>query len=193
MIFLDGRPAELTARSARDLKLDEAGWADGAALTPGAATADQQMKLKTDTLFQSMALWAALALICWLSKAGLGLCAAVALAFPAIFYAYGRYRISVWSDSLVQRLALTPEPEARVSLDGTGLRVAGELTKWRDLSLEQADLVTIVHRYGRSLFVDRVEVAGPAVRYVLDRTLLSNGQQIVDNVYLRLSPPESET
>ena len=192
MIFLDGSPADLNARFARDVKLDEAPYAEGFALTPSAAMDAQQRKLRSATLLQTLALWAALAAIVWLSKAGVGVFLVGALAFPVIFYAYGGYRNSVWRGGVELRLGLTPAAETRVWLDGTGLHVAGELTKWRDLRLEQADLVSAVHRYGRSLFVDRVEVAGPAVRYALDRTLLSNGQQIVDGIYLRLSPSETD-
>ena len=105
MIFLDGSPADLNARFARDVKLDEAPYAEGFALTPSAAMDAQKRKLRSATLLQTLALWAALAAIVWLSKAGVGVFLVGALAFPVIFYAYGGYRISVWRGGLAAAAA----------------------------------------------------------------------------------------
>jgi hypothetical protein len=104
----------------------------------------------------------------------------------AVFFVLYRVRRKRWLKTLPERVLASPPPGSPIRLDETGLTLGDRFTCWDEIGVDRVDISSIGEIYGSSQYsVDRVLVHGPDFTFCLDRVMLLNGQEIVNDIYRR--------
>jgi hypothetical protein len=109
---------------------------------------------------------------------------AMAVAMPLVMglvYYVKRERLYA---SLPERSRASPPPGTAIRVDGSGVAIGSRSAAWKDVAVDGVDfsLVTAPRGY-RVYFIRRLHLRLDDVAFVLDRSLLSEGEAIVDAIY----------
>ena len=105
-----------------------------------------------------------------------------------LFFFLVRRRNSLFAASLGPRVSGLAAVGSKISLDATGLSIAGQVFPWLALGIDQVEFTKLSTRYLDVFLIERLLLSAPAGRVVLDPAMMQNGRVIVDNVWRRLRP-----
>jgi hypothetical protein len=110
----------------------------------------------------------------------------VVIALGAFFvFMHGR-RARIWRQDLPRRLEGMATEGTAIGVDATGVIVAGRTHPWSSLAIEQVEFGRYGNRRANMFTLDRLALAGPEGRVVLDPGLMRNGHLIIGNAWRRM-------
>jgi hypothetical protein len=113
---------------------------------------------------------------------------AVINALLALFFFFLlQRRTKTWNAKLAARVSGLPATGSAVSLDASGLGIAAQVFPWATLAIDQVEFAAFHTRNNETTYlIDRLSLAAPTGRVVLDPAMMKNGLLIVDNTWRRL-------
>jgi hypothetical protein len=100
-----------------------------------------------------------------------------------------RHRIRVWNRALDRRLAGLAPAGTTIGIDAKGPSLAGETFTWPSLAIEQVEITHFSSgpdQVDPVYVIDRLSLVASTHVIVLDKPMMRNGPQIVDNNWRRL-------
>jgi hypothetical protein len=110
-------------------------------------------------------------------------------ALVAFIYVFLGHRIKVWNRASERRASGLPPAGSVISLDASRLKVGDETFDWSNLGIELVEIRSFdrgPEASGRLNLIERLSLEAGPQAVVLDAAMISNGQRVVDNAWLRL-------
>jgi hypothetical protein len=195
-VLIDGKPVDgLTAKQERDLVLSRQEEAvQGSVLAADEATAAYARQTKRlFVILGSIAivLMLGMSLVADEDDRWVIVPAAVGIAglLATFVLLLLRHRIRVWNRALDRRLAGLAPAGTAIGIDAKGLSLAGETFTWPSLAIEQVEITHFSSGPDQAdpiYVIDRLSLVASTRVIVLDKPMMRNGPQIVDNIWRRL-------
>ena len=120
--------------------------------------------------------------------------AALIIAALGAFFAFMLWRRRRdWRRDLPRRLEGMAPAGSPIRVDATGVTVAGRTMPWQTLAIDQVEFSRYGTRRAIILTLERLTLAGPEGRVVLDPVLMRNGHLIVGNAWRRMRAGRAAT
>jgi hypothetical protein len=194
-VLIDGKPVDgLTAKQERDLVLSRQEEAvQGSVLAADEATAAYARQTKRlFVILGSIAIVLMLGMSLVADEDDRWVIVPVAIGIAGLLATFilllFRHRIRVWNRALDRRLAGLA-PGTAIGIDAMGLSLVGETFTWPSLAIEQVEITHFSSSPDQAdpiYVIDRLSLVASTRVIVLDKPMMRNGPQIVDNIWRRL-------
>jgi hypothetical protein len=190
-ITINDRPASgLSDDQERDVRLSRE-WSavQGSVLDSGAAASGILLRWRIVCIVFLALVWLVLYLVvngarsgdrAFLGTFGVAMAVLMPLVLGLVYY-LKRERLYA---SLPERSRASPPTGTAIRVDGSGIAIGSSAAAWKEVVVDGVDFSRVTGARGyRAYYVRRLHLRLNDVPFVLDRSLLAEGEAIVDGVY----------
>jgi hypothetical protein len=190
-ITINDRPAScLSDDQEEDVRLSRE-WSavDGSVLDSGAAASRILFRWRIVCIAFQVLVWLVLYVVVSGARSGdraflgtFGLAMAVLMPFVlGLVYYVKRERLYA---SLPERARASPPTGTAIRVDCSGIAIGSRTAAWKDVAVDGVDFSVVTGTRGyRAYYIRRLHLRLNDVPFVLDRSLLNEGEAIVDGIY----------